>query len=327
MKKLFWTLLVLLQSVVLYADNAVKVTISDGLSNDALKNKMEQNLGRLLTEVNEAQSSGRAIDLGKMSLSDDVKLSLEMLWENSPFVCDEEEIIEHCLTTNSGYQIRNIPLMMKPLPGSDAEEDYQEAVVSFNKQGEITSFYIAIDMNLYMNVLKAKNGDLIDLRRRELILDYVEQFRTSYNQKDIKFLDQVFSDDALVITGKVIQQKSREGIKLPDKIEYKKQSKQEYLTNLKRVFANNKQIRVTFDEIEVLRHPSNADYYGVTLHQGYSSDRYHDDGYVFLLWDFKNEDAPEIHVRTWQPDAYNADGKGKKPIPKDEIFSLSDFDI
>jgi len=93
------------------------------------------------------------------------------------------------------------------------------------------------------------------------------------------------------------------------------------------VFVANKQIRVTFDEIEVMRHPINKDFYGVTLHQGYSSDRYHDDGYVFLLWDFTNENAPKIHVRTWQPDAYNSDGKGKKKIPKDEIFNLSDFDI
>ena len=93
------------------------------------------------------------------------------------------------------------------------------------------------------------------------------------------------------------------------------------------VFKANKQIRVTFDEIEVVRHPVNKDFYGVTLHQGYTSDRYHDDGYLFLLWDFRDEDHPQIHVRTWQPDAYNSDGKGTKRIPKDEIFTLGDFDI
>ena len=65
----------------------------------------------------------------------------------------------------------------------------------------------------------------------------------------------------------------------------------------------------------------------MTLHQGYTSDHYHDDGYLFLLWDFRDEQQPQIHVRTWQPDAYNADGTGTKRIPKDEIFSLSDFDI
>ena len=147
------------------------------------------------------------------------------------------------------------------------------------------------------------------------------QFRTSYNTKDIQFLEQVFSDDALIITGKVISQK-KDNIKLPDKIVYKKQTKQEYLTNLRRVFANNSYIKVTFDEIKVMRHPVNADIYGVTLHQGYTSSNYHDDGYLFLLWDFTDENRPQIHVRTWQPDQING---GR--IPEADVFSLNDFDI
>ena len=132
----------------------------------------------------------------------------------------------------------------------------------------------------------------------------------------------MFSDDALIITGKVIEQKAPDGIALPDKIVYKKQTKQEYITNLRRVFANNSYINVTFDEIKVIKHPVNKNYYGVTLHQGYKSERYRDDGYLFLLWDFTDEQAPQIHVRTWQPDQING---GR--IPEEEIFSLSDFDI
>ena len=71
-----------------------------------------------------------------------------------------------------------------------------------------------------------------------------------------------------------------------------------------------------------MRHPVKPDFYGVTLKQGWTSGRYHDDGYLFLLWDFRDDKAPEIHVRTWQPDKI-----GSKPLPKDEIFTLSDFDI
>ena len=110
-------------------------------------------------------------------------------------------------------------------------------------------------------------------------------------------------------------------------MEYKKYTKVQYLNNLRKVFARNSYIRVTFDEIEVMRHPTNKDFYGVTLHQGWTSSTYHDDGYLFLLWDFRDESHPQIHVRTWQPDAYNKDGKGVQKIPKDEIFSLSDFDL
>lgn len=301
----------------------VNVSISDGISNGALKSKMEQKMSALLTEVNSAQSAGRNLNFGPLKLSVSVQRSMSMLWENSPFECTDEEIVESCIETNSGYQVRNIPLMMKPRADrAFNESEYQEAVISFDRSGEIESFYLSISMNLYMNVVRA-NKELTDLRRRQLILDYVEQFRTSYNTKDIDFLEQVFSDDALIITGKVVQSKKTDGAFQPaEKITYKKYSKQEYLTHLKASFKAKSWIKVTFDEIEVMRHPVNVNFYGVTLHQGYSSSNYHDDGYLFLLWDFTDESHPQIHVRTWQPDQFNG-----KALPKDEIFCLSDFDI
>lgn len=324
--KLISLSLFLLFSSFAYAGKVV-VEISDGIDNVAVRTKIENTISAILTEANAAQSAKRQMKYSALGLPASVQGSLAALWENSPFICMDDEIVEKCITTGTGLQVRNIPLLLKPTNPSDIaeDEDYQEAVVSFDKSGNITSFYLSISTNLYMSVVK-QNKEVTDLRRRQLILDYVEQFRTSYNQKDINFLTQVFSDDALIITGKVIRQ-SKDGIRLPDKIEYKKQSKQQYLANLRSAFARNRHIRVTFDEIEVMRHPVNKDFYGVTLHQGWTSDTYHDDGYVFLLWDFRDESAPQIHVRTWQPDAYNTDGKGTQRIPKDEIFSLSDFDI
>lgn len=322
MKHIFLSFILFLQCAWLCAANPVSVKISDGLSNAALAKKMESRLSALLTEANAASEEKRAIDCKKLGLSDDVSMAIEMLWENSSFVCSDEAVVEHCLTTSSGYQIRNIPLIMKDTDG-EAEDEYQEAVVSFDKQGNITSFFIAISMNLYMNVVKtSRNNDLIDLRRRQLILDYVEQFRTSYNQKDLVFLDKVFSEDALIVTGTVIKRKTQDNIKLRDGIVYKKQTKQEYLTKLGSAFKRNKKIHVTFDDIEVKRHPSKADFYGVTLHQSWKQQGYSDEGYVFLLWDFTNEDEPLIHVRTWQPDQFEG-----QTLSRDNVFDFGDFDI
>ena len=310
------------------ASEYVTLKISGGIDDNYVKQKIEKTISRILTEANAAHEGNRELNYAALNIPESVQGSIAALWDNSPFISLDTEIVEKCLTTNSGYQVRNIPLILMPINPNDVSEveDYQEAVVSFDKQGNLVSFYLSISMNLYMNVVR-ESKEVTDLRRRQLILDYVEQFRTAYNQKDLDFLEAVFSDDALIITGKVIKRTTGDGIRLPDKIEYKKQSKREYLSRLAVVFQNNKQIRVTFDEIEVMRHPGHKDFYGVTLHQGYSSDRYHDDGYLFLLWDFRNEDYPQIHVRTWQPDSYNPDGKGNRRIPKDEIFSLSDFDI
>lgn len=328
MKKIFLTLVLLSLLYNVNATGKVTVRISDGIENTTVKSKMEQVISKILTEANAAHKEKRELNYSILGIPSSVQGSLASLWDNSPFISMDNEIVERCITTANGYQIRNIPLILKPLNSTDIEddEDYQEAVVSFDKQGNLTSFYLSISMNLYMNVIR-DNKEITDLRRRQLILDYVEQFRTAYNQKDIDFLEAVYSDDALIITGKVIKRKPVDGIVMPDKIEYSQQNKKTYLNNLAKIFNSNKQIRVQFDEVEVMRHGVSPDIYGVTLHQSWTTDTYHDDGYLFLLWDFRDETHPQIHVRTWQPDAYNSDGTGTKRIPKDEIFSLSDFDI
>ena len=313
---------------------AVEVIITDGLKNEQLKKKMEQSLSTLLTEVNAAHEEGRNINFASLRLPSDVETTLSMLWENSPFLCIDDLVSQKCLTKQNGeYQLRNIPLLLKSQNqgGVSENDEYQEAVVTFDKTGNISSIHLTIAMNLYMDVLR-EGKDVADHRYRELILDFTERFRTAYNEHNINFLDAVFSEDALIITGKVIERKTPDGIRLPDEVIYKKQTKNQYLTNLKRIFNNDRKnlIRVDFDEIKVIRHPNTSpEYvrcYGVTLHQSYKSGSYSDEGYLFLLWDFTDENKPKIHVRTWQPDAYSKDGKTKERIGEDEIFSIANFD-
>lgn len=321
MRKMLTVIAILIGNVAVWGSDPVSILISDGIDNDAVKAKMERTMSTLFTEANAAWEGKRNMNYAALGILSDTQDDLSILWENSPFICYEPTVVQHCLTTGTGYQIRNIPL---ELVESEEDDKYHEAVLNFDKRGNLVSFHLSISNNLYMEVLNS-NLELTDLRRRQLILDWVEQFRTAYNKKDSVFLEAVYSDDALIITGKVTPQRSKENIKLPPKIEYKKQTKRQYLNKLKEVFRRNKTIRVTFDEIEVTMHPVTADVYGVTLHQGYTSDTYHDDGYLFLLWDFQDESRPLIHVRTWQPDSYGKDGKTKQRIPKNEIFGIDDF--
>ena len=112
---------------------------------------------------------------------------------------------------------------------------------------------------------------------------------------------------------------------MPGKIKYCKQTKNEYLTKLRRVFAKHKHIRASFDEIEVEQHPTVDGVYGVKLHQVCSLDScYHDDGYSIFLWDFRKKDKPTILVATWQPEQY-FDGNKVIKISREEIFELGDF--
>ena len=167
--------------------------------------------------------------------------------------------------------------------------------------------------------------DVTDVANRQMILDYVEQLRKSYATKDINFIEQVFSDHALIITGKVIRESSSDGSQyLPqEQVIYNIRSKEQYLEKLKQIFAANYRINLLFSDFKINRHPTIPTVYGVSLRQAYSSDLYSDDGYLFLLWDFKEAEAPQIHVRTWQPRMQD----NQTVIPENQIFSLRNFNL
>lgn len=169
---------------------------------------------------------------------------------------------------------------------------------------------------------KVLSGNLAedDSIRRRQILNYCEHFRVAYPTRDIDFLRQVFSDDALIIVGSTVSA-SKDGSKAGGdaKVRYARRSKSEYLSRLKEVFAANKKIDVKFSDFHIMRHPTSPDIYGVTLRQMYESDRYSDDGYIFLLWDFGNPSMPVIHVRTWQPAPSLSD--------EDDVIGIGDFNL
>lgn len=179
----------------------------------------------------------------------------------------------------------------------------------------------------YTEATKVLSGKLeeTDAEHRRMILNYVEHLRTSYTTKDIDFLEQLFSENALIVVGTVIHtgEEAENGYLSPSQVVYNVKSKRQYLDRLKQVFKANRNIRVNFSKFQIMRHPTQPGIYGVSLRQGYSSDIYSDDGYLFLLWDFRDETAPKIHVRTWQPSLL----EDRTPLPEDDIFNIRNFNL
>ena len=183
---------------------------------------------------------------------------------------------------------------------------------------------MAKDNPFFAEASKVISGKLEekDADNRRMILNYCEHLRTSYTTKDIDFLRQVFSAQALIIVGNVVRSadnNSATGIEGDEKVTFSLKTKKEYLERLEKVFAANKKIDVKFSDFRIMRHPTMEGIYGVSMKQKYTSDRYSDDGYLFILWDFRNKSMPLIHVRTWQP---AASVNGEK-----EIIGIRDFNL
>lgn len=174
----------------------------------------------------------------------------------------------------------------------------------------------------YKEASKIMQGKLseTDAKCRHMILNYCEHFRTAYTTKDIDFLRQVFSNNALIIVGNIVKPMANDNkYQSEPKVSYAIHSKRDYIARLSKVFAVNKKIDVKFSGFRIMRHPTMDGIYGVTLRQQYKSDRYSDDGYLFLLWDFRDKSMPLIHVRTWQP--------AKAIGESGDVISIQDFNL
>ncbi len=306
-----------------FCQHPVSFVLTGEVSNGQLKSHIEANVSQLLSEISQANHEGRGLHINNIDITSNAVRSLSMLWENLHFSIQSNSIYEQCHPTVNGYQLRNIPIHVIPVTDGYEGERERQLTISLTKKGQITGVRMAMPKRVYTNVIK--QGDSTDMARREEILKFVEDFRSHYDEKDINALEQVFSDDALIITGTVVMKSERKGdqISLRSEIVYHTQNKQQYLTRLRHTFARNKYIKVTFSDPEVVRSKKNPNYFGVTLHQHWKSSNYEDDGYVFLLWEFRENGLPPIiHVRTWQPDRLAG-----AQLAKDKIINILDFEI
>lgn len=142
-----------------------------------------------------------------------------------------------------------------------------------------------------------------------VIATFLENYKTAFALKRLDYLENVFDDNATIITGHIIKKAPKvamEGesfINSNNKlIKYTRQTKSEYMRKLKMCFQSNQFINIRFADNDVVKMGAGGETYGIQIKQDYYSTNYGDHGYLFLMVDFNDPDNPSIKVRTWQPD-------------------------
>lgn len=151
-----------------------------------------------------------------------------------------------------------------------------------------------------------------DARRQMFIKDFLATYETAYEKKEIGYIEDFFSDDALIITetkklnhiGKEIAPSVNKSRPYETIVENRK----EYIARLKEVFDSNTSIKINIAGLRIRQHAKYPEIYGVNFSQLWKDQNGGDNlesqmpGFVFLMIDFKHgEQTPVIHVRTWQP--------------------------
>ena len=190
----------------------------------------------------------------------------------------------------------------------------EDVVFYFDKQNKLCNITFGLSKKAIEDIA---SNDSWSESNRVLLISFLENYKTAFALKRFDYIDRIFSDDALIITGLVTKVVGSSDSQFANNtiIKYNRQTKAEYLKKLKYSFDSKEYINIRFADNNVRRSGKGVDVYGIQIKQDYFSANYGDSGYLFLLVDLSDTLKPQIHVRTWQPEK-NADGS---------IYGLSDF--
>jgi hypothetical protein len=216
------------------------------------------------------------------------------------------------------YEFKN-EVMARSIPmrfsfKNNHQEFVEDVVFHFNEEKKIESLSFGLSKDALKSIIEKEVWNEVD---RMVLVNFLEHYKTAYALKRLDYIESIFADDALIITGEVVKVKPNRDSRFQNNriVRYNRQSKEEYIRNLKYSFQSKEYINIQFEESEVRKGGKGGDIYGVQIKQNYYSSNYGDQGYLFLMVDLNDPREPIIHVRTWQPT------KGKK----DSIYGLSDF--
>lgn len=125
--------------------------------------------------------------------------------------------------------------------------------------------------------------------------------------KRLDYLESVFSDDALIVSGVVLKHRAGsegQGSDIPgasaEEVRYTKYTKEEFIERLRYSFNSKEFINLRFNDMEVVKGSGTRDgIFAMQISQDYYSNNYGDTGYLTLLVDLR-EELPVIKVRVWQ---------------------------
>ncbi len=210
--------------------------------------------------------------------------------------------------TALGYELRRVRVLHEYPSLHKQSTEY--LVLDFDHDGNLIDLNTSISENLYQNFVQQSQFGK-DWKERQTIIKFVEKYRTAYLVRDLQTINLMFADDALIIVGRKIERKKlpkdvvryQRFEKQPD-YQYIRLTKEKYLQRLQRVFEAQQDIFLNYGSFRMIRKNNVKGVYGVEMRQSYHSTTYSDEGYLFLLIDFREAD-PLIYVRAWQPNEWN----------------------
>lgn len=193
---------------------------------------------------------------------------------------------------------------------------------TFNQDGKIENVAFGLGKEAEKSIFNKEAGWSSQVR--ETIVSFMENYKTAYSLERLDYIRDILADDAVIIVGNVAKRRNcgvDNGLSLSKKgediITYNRYNKDDYIKQLASCFNRNDfiNLRFTDHQIQWLEKFDKQTIMAINIRQEYNSSTYADEGYLFLLIDMTDVDAPQIKVRTWQPNE----------VAIDKLYNAGDF--
>lgn len=210
---------------------------------------------------------------------------------------------------------RGIPIAFK----TSGHVSNETLVFRFDKDsGLISSVAFALTKRAEDDIFRQAQWNM---ESRYSLLTFMEDYQTAFALKRLDYIEKIFSDDAIIITGKMGVPAKNSKLFFDAKqlnlgqnnknVNFTRYSKSEYINKLKQDFYDRrsatykKYIQLVFEDAVISKVATNGytdnEIMWIEIKQQYNSDKYSDKGFLALQIDLKPKGS-QIRVRTWTPD-------------------------
>lgn len=201
----------------------------------------------------------------------------------------------------NGYLVRGIKARFDFKKNN---KSFVEDLVFYIKDGVIDGINFGLEQSAIDDI---NNHSMWEAQSRLVLVNFLENYKTAYALERLDYLNAVFSEDALIIVGNRLPVQKASEVTAVDAESYahNRLTKSQYMKQLERVFAKQEYVNIQFEDASVKKTSRNAERYEIVIKQNYYSATYADKGYLYLLADISDPEAPVIHVRVWDENRNN----------------------
>lgn len=193
-------------------------------------------------------------------------------------------------------QCRSIPMEFNFSAGNKGREN---VAFTFTKDKLIDGIQFTLESTAQNDIL---GDNRISEESRLAVLNFMENYKTAFSLKDLEYIESIFSDDAVIIVGRKLQNQGvspeQQALNLNSGYRFNKYTKKQYIDNVAVSFKTKEWIRLEFGSTQVSM-SRDKNQFSINLFQEYLSSNYGDRGYLFLFIDTTGG-YPKILVRTWE---------------------------